>query len=595
MYRRFVVGLPHIWPIRFTVPMRSVCSGYLSRSMPTLMLLLLIVLPAVAQKAVRSRNATYCNPIDIAYRFALKPVSRREAADPTMVYFHKKYWLFPSKSGGYWRSSDLVRWEFIEIKGYPAENYAPTAFVYHDRMYMTSGGLPDLYSPKDLDAGEWEVSAHMGRRFDDPAIFVDDDGRVFVAHGTSDKQPLKITELDPRTGFTPLETVEVPQSSDPTHRGWEVPGNDNTMFTKKPFIEGAWLNKHDGTYYLQYAAPGTQYKSYADGVLTSSSPLGPYKAAKLNPFSFKPTGFVTGAGHSSTFAAADGRFWHVATMVVSVRAGFERRLGLFPASFTADGSLITDTYLGDYPHYIGGDRGLTGWMLLSRKKPVTASSSMANHPAEAAVDEDIRTWWSAESGKPDEWFRVDLGALDTVQAVQINFGDEGSTTLGRSTEVYRYILEASGDGRKWVKLVDHSRTGRDAPHDYEVLRKPVRARYVRIRNVFSPNNSKFSLSDLRVFGSSNVPLPHVVESARAVRDPHDSRHASISWKEASGAEFYIVRIGPAPGLQTMNYQVYDGNTSIDVHSLNSDTDYYVSVDSVNDSGITRGIASVKLK
>jgi hypothetical protein len=37
-------------------------------------------------------------------------------------------------------------------------------------------------------------------------------------------------------------------------------------------------------------------------------------------------------------------------MQVSVRADFERRIGLFPAWFAADGTLVTDTYLGSYPH-----------------------------------------------------------------------------------------------------------------------------------------------------------------------------------------------------------------------------------------------------
>lgn len=27
----------------------------------------------------------------------------------------------------------------------------------------------------------------------------------------------------------------------------------------KPYIEGAFMTKHNGTYYLQYACPGTQY------------------------------------------------------------------------------------------------------------------------------------------------------------------------------------------------------------------------------------------------------------------------------------------------------------------------------------------------
>lgn len=46
--------------------------------------------------------------------------------------------------------------------------------------------------------------------------------------------------------------------------------------------------KHDGKYYLQYAAPGTQFRTYGDGVYVGDSPLGPFRAMESNPFSFKP-------------------------------------------------------------------------------------------------------------------------------------------------------------------------------------------------------------------------------------------------------------------------------------------------------------------
>jgi len=71
-----------------------------------------------AQKtSAHSREKTYCNPVNLSYRFQLQPPSRREAADPTMVVYKKQYWLFPSKSGGYWHSSDLLRWSFVASSG----------------------------------------------------------------------------------------------------------------------------------------------------------------------------------------------------------------------------------------------------------------------------------------------------------------------------------------------------------------------------------------------------------------------------------------------------------------------------------------------
>ena len=46
---------------------------------------------------------TMCNPMDLAYRFALADPFHppREAAEPSIVRFRDTYFLFASKPGGY--------------------------------------------------------------------------------------------------------------------------------------------------------------------------------------------------------------------------------------------------------------------------------------------------------------------------------------------------------------------------------------------------------------------------------------------------------------------------------------------------------------
>jgi hypothetical protein len=81
-------------------------------------------------------------------------------------------------------------------------------------------------------------------------------------------------------------------------------------------------------------------------------------------------------------------------------------------------------------------------MLLSLNKPAEASSGGVN--ASAATDEDIRSWWAAESAAAGEWYAVELGGAYTVHAVQINFADEGCSILGgrpKASDAYRYFLE----------------------------------------------------------------------------------------------------------------------------------------------------------
>ena len=546
---------------------------------------------AIAQRP-GAVGATYTNPIDLPYRFQPQAPSRREAADPTMVVYRREYWLFASKSGGYWHSKDLLNWVKVVPTGLPLEDYAPTVVAMDDQLYFTAFNSKAIYSAADPGKGEWKKVAEIAA-YGDPALFLDDDGKLYMYSGCSSKTPLMVTELDRKT-FQALRSIPVEVSRDTAHRGWEVPGENNDEPLKGTWVEGSWMTKHDGIYYLQYAAAGTQYRTYADGVLVSDSATGPFHYAPYSPFSFKPTGFISGAGHGSTFKDLNGRWWHIATMTISVRHSYERRLGLFPVRFLDDGQMIADTYLADYPHRLDGDRGLTGWMLLSYEKTATASSVLDGHGPELAVDENVRDWWSAKSGNPGEWLRVDLGTVSQVNAVQINFADEGSTALGDIDDAYRYVLEGSSDGKNWKVLVDHRTKGTDSPHDYEPLTQPARVRFLRLTNEHMPAGALFSVSGLRIFGRSGTMAPGRPTSVNVQRDESDARAAIVSWPPSEGAEMYVVRYGVAPDRLLGSYQIYHA-TKADVRSLNTGVSYYFTVDAVNSYGVTAGPPAVSVK
>jgi hypothetical protein len=439
------------------------------------------------------------------------------------------------------------------------------------------------------------VAADIPTHYWDPALFLDDDGRLYMYYGLSEKKPLEVEELDPKTFKSISPRTPIPASRDKTTRGWEVVGDVNELEAKPSYIEGAWMTKYRGRYYLEYSAPGTEWKGYANGILTANSPMGPFRFESYSPFAIKPNGFVAGAGHGSTFKGPGGKWWHVGTTTISQRHIFERRLALFPTRFTRSGAIVADSYLADYPRYIDGNRELAGWMLLSRKKPVTVSSELAGFPAANAVDEEIRSWWSAKSGDASEWFQIDLGVPKRIEAVHINFADQDSTGNGISRDGYRYRLELSNDGRTWRTVVDRSTTGRDAPHDYQVLSRPEQARFVRLSNVHSPDGGKFSLYDLRVFGKGSGPLPAVVKGVAASRLAGDARKTTVRWRPSNGADFYVVRLGTAPDMLTQSFQVYDGSTSTQINTLNSGQPYYVAVDAVNEVGIRRSSGVVRVR
>ncbi len=134
----------------------------------------------------------------------------------------------------------------------------------------------------------------------DPAFFLDDDGRLYLYHGSSNTFPLYGREIDAKTLQPIGGRRDLIRLHDDEH-GWERFGeaNDNTFL--RPFLEGAWMTKHRGRYYLQYAAPGTEFSGYADGVYVGDKPLGPFIYQPHNPISYKPGGFARGAGHGGIF------------------------------------------------------------------------------------------------------------------------------------------------------------------------------------------------------------------------------------------------------------------------------------------------------
>ena len=74
--------------------------------------------------------------------------------------------------------------------------------------------------------------------------------------------------------------------------GWEVSGDYNTNYKHTSWLEGAWMSKYKGKYYLQYAVPGTEFKSYSNGGYVSEHPLGPCALLRHKPDTFLFVVFV---------------------------------------------------------------------------------------------------------------------------------------------------------------------------------------------------------------------------------------------------------------------------------------------------------------
>jgi hypothetical protein len=327
-------------------------------------------------------------------------------------------------------------------------------------------------------------------------------------------------------------------------------------------------------------------------VYVSDKPLGSFGLDFNNPISYKPEGFIAGAGHSSTFQDQYGNYWHVSTMTISQKHMFERRLGFFPTFFDADGEMYVYTGFGDFPYKLptkkinSPEELFTGWMLLSYKKPVQVSSELTNHPKSFASDENIRTYWSAQTGNKGEWISMDLQNLSTINAVQVNYAENNMNLFGRADSIYyQYLLEYSTDNTTWKTLVDKTQNTVDAPHDYIELKTPVKARYIRLTNHRMPSGT-FALADLRVFGNAGGKAPSVVDNLNTERQT-DRTWVKLNWTKSPGAVGYNIRYGVSKDKLYHTYQVL-GAESISINSLNSKQKYYFTVDAFNESGVTKG-------
>jgi xylan 1,4-beta-xylosidase len=279
----------------------------------------------------------------------------------------------------------------------------------------------------------------------------------------------------------------------------------------------------------------------------------------------------------------------VSTMVVSVKNNFERRIGIWPTGFDKDDVMYTNTAFGDYPHYLPtkADNHLkskfTGWMLLNYNKPVQVSSTLGGYQANYAVDESIRTYWSAASGKSGEWIQTDLGAVGTVHAVQLNYADQDAEFLGKQQGTYhQYQLLYSLDGKKWQMLVDKSKNKTDVPHDYVALEKPIKARYIKMINLHMPTG-KFAISGLRVFGKMEIARPAAVKDFLVLRTEKDKRSAWIRWTTNDDAYAYNIYIGTDPDKLYNCIMIYGANEYW-YKGMDKEKPYYFRIEALNENG-----------
>jgi xylan 1,4-beta-xylosidase len=490
------------------------------------------------------RALRYCNPLPIEASSRDGSPQGVHLGDVTVVREGGRYYLFGTGGGG-WVSEDLVNWRYEGVEMRQGRvPVAPHVVKFNGQFYMSGNDAPLYRAPAILGpyevVGDWTdalgkpfAGSANGRRWVgafDVDIFVDDDNKPYLYFPARSTEGIDVVPLDPQQLNRFLTAPKRLFGFDRSHV-WERYGEMNE-YPDVSWIEGPWMLKREGTYYLQYSASGTQWLTYATGMYMGRSATGPFTYAAVNPVLRKTSGVVTGTAHGSIVEGPDGNLWQFYTIVLSNPPG-GRRIGMDPVDFDAGGNLLvhgpSETpqwgpgVVGDPTRH--GDAGslpLTIGKMRAMNAKSTFSSQRPGRDAAYAVDNSTGTWWEPAEDDRQPSITVDLGPATEFDPIQL-FTVDSSRILFAAARVrpgatatrpptvegavaHRYRIEVSRDGKAFTTLLDKTQNTVTKYVEFDEL-PPTACRFVRLTLTDWPHNaaSPLGILEFTVFGMAVSP------------------------------------------------------------------------------------------
>ncbi len=426
----------------------------------------------------------------------------RELADPTALWFEGKWYLYPSCDMA-WVSVDEGRtWQHHPLNVRDI-GYAPTV-VQHRGSFLLLASDSALYrGPTPLGPfepiGKLDMPAVAGLPGQtDPMLFSDTDGRLFYYWGCTPHSGIWGVELDAEK---PTHVIGQPREMIPFRSDlhpWEAVGSSNQN-PHTGWMEGGWMLKHGGKYYLTYSSGGTQYRTYAMGAYVSDSPLGPFVAQQRNPIFRSTAGLITGTAHGCIVEGPGGNLWAFYTIFAGVAHGFERRVGLDRAAIDEHGELYVPGATST-PQPLPGATATEAWFPLNESEPTLGSSSAPNTSGRLAADNSLMTWWlpAAEDATPT--LTTQFQARATIRGARVIWRDVGlDTTSGKNPGPFRYRIEAETAPNTWTTIIDRSASDEDFLIDYREC-PPISATRARLVITGHPPGIQPAVAEFTVFG-----------------------------------------------------------------------------------------------
>jgi xylan 1,4-beta-xylosidase len=436
----------------------------------------------------------------------------RELADPTALWHEGKWYLYPSVDMAWVSADNGATWQHHPLNVRDV-GYAPTVVKHRGKFFLMASDSV-LYSSDSAlgpftEVGRIQIPRVAGMPgFTDPMLFSDDDGRLLFYWGCTREGGIWGAELDAANPTKPLTTPKELIPFDPITYPWEAVGDWNQN-TTAGWVEGSWMVKHDGKYFLTFSAAGTQNRTYAMGCYMASSPLGPFTPQKRNPFFRNVDGLLTGTAHGCIVSGPEDRLWTIYTIRAGVAHGFERRLGMDRVEIDTNGELYVPTATS-LPQWLPGkipagqNSAETGWVPINGGMPTTGSSSAPNLLGRFAVDNELRTWWQPATEDLHPILISQFPARATIQAVRVIWRDVGlDTHHGSMPGPFRYRVELETAKDQWTAILDRSESNEDLLIDYREVAPTVGSR-ARLVILGWPKGITPGVSEFTVFGKTVV-------------------------------------------------------------------------------------------
>ena len=180
---------------------------------------------------------------------------------------------------------------------------------------------------------------------------------------------------------------------------------------------------------------------------------------------------------------------------------------------------------------------------LGLKKKATASSSKGANTADMTFDGTTDTRWQADNEADDEWIQVDLGSVQAVNAVTINW---------EAAYAAKYEIQVSTDGKEWTTVAKENGMVGEITSSFAA----TKARYVKMQGVSRGTQYGYSIYEMQVFGAVQAKAPTITP----VSGTYKGTQTVTMSTAVKGAEIKYTTDGATP---TEDSATYEGPITVD--------------------------------